>query len=106
MRTVIVRQIDLKDGCKHIMLHEFLVPEFDDNGFYRTAVSLNAFFFGTKKRNWSEKYLFVKVYEFDVPSDYEIERDKKLPIKIHKDLLAFFEHIGYDRKKKKIKDIH
>ncbi len=79
------------------------MSEFKDKGFYRTALSLNAFFFGTEKRNWSDKYLFVKVYEFDAPSEYEIERDEKLPIKTHKDFLDFLEYIGYDRKKKKIK---
>lgn len=103
MRTLTVRQIDLEDGCKHVALHKINFPEIPDPGFYRTHISYAAFFESTKRRNWSEQYLF-SVSDRDsmsYRSDYEMLRDRKLPVVEHTDLLAFFKHIGYDRKSKK-----
>lgn len=101
MRILKVRQIDLKNGCKHVAIHTFPFPEFEDKGFYRTAISYSAFFEGTKGRNKNDDYLFYLVDRRYPGTAYEIERDASLPVKMHLDLLDFFKNIGYDRKTKK-----
>lgn len=102
MRILKVRQIDLKDGCKHVAIHNIPYPEFDDKGFYRTSISYSAFFEGTKGRNKNEDYLFYLVDRQYPGTIYELERDASLPVIEHTDLLDFFKNIGYDRKTKKI----
>ena len=97
-----VRQIELKE-YQHIKLHTFPLPDCGDSGFYRTITSYSAFFGGTKRRNRNDEYVFYAVDEAIPPSKYEIDRDSKLLLVEHNDLLAFFDYIGYDRKKKKIK---
>lgn len=101
MRILKVKQIDLKDGCKHIAMHNIPYPEFKDKGFYRTSISYFAFFEGKKERNKNDDYLFYEVSRTFPGTTYEIERDATLPTKEHADLLDFFKNIGYDRKTKK-----
>jgi len=103
MRTLRVKKIKLSD-YSHVMIHTFPLPEVGDHSFYRTITSYGAFFESLKKRNWSDEYLYLVIDDRQgAPSHpYEEERDKSLPIAGHKSLYAFFEAIGYDRKKKKI----
>lgn len=102
MRTLNVRQIALS-GSKHVTLHRIPFPEVRDKSFYRSAISYSAFFESTKRRNWSDRYLFI----VDDPcspirlGEYEITRDAALPVNEHADLLSFFKAIGYDRTAKK-----
>lgn len=100
MRILNVRQIALKDGCEHVAIHSFPFPEFKDQGFYRTIISYSAFFESTKMRNKNKDYLFLVIREDEPRTPYELERDDKLPVFQHSDLLSFFEYIGYDRKTK------
>ena len=101
METLIVRQIERKGPCKHVMLHELPLPQHKDDGFYRTMISYGAFFTGAKRRNWSKEYLFVAVDNWYIPSEYEVNRDRNLLVRRHDNLLDFFRSIGYDRKSKK-----
>lgn len=105
MRTLTVRRIDLKDGCRHSQLHKIQFPEFKDDGFYRTHISYSAFFESTKRRNKNQLYLYyLDDDSFDIPKgEYEIKRDSKLPVFHHQTLYEFFDHIGYDRKRKVIR---
>lgn len=104
MRTIHVKQIETQGSCKHVAIHRFNMPDVSDPGFYRTVVAFNAFFNSTKRRNIGEGHLFM-VQDGDRierRTQWERNRDRALPIKLHKDLAAFLEAIGYDRKKKKI----
>lgn len=120
MKVFTVRRIDLKDNCRHSELHKFAFPEFKDKSFYRTSISFSAFFESTKGRNENDKYLYYlddnrteSLYEkvndlnrSEILRDcdkWEIDRDAELPVFYHEDLYAFFDFIGYDRKKKKIR---
>lgn len=100
MRTLRVRQVSLEGD--HICIHQFLFPEFKDDGFYRTMISYGAFFESCKRRNWSENYLYTVIDEFITPWERKVL--ETLPVIEHKNLLDFFDKIGYDRKKKKIYD--
>ena len=100
MKLITVNQIDLKDNCKHVVIHQFPLPEFNDDGFYRTVTSYSAFFESRKRRNWSENYLYVAGDTFIEPSEYEVKRNATLPVIQHSNLINFFGYIGYDRKKK------
>jgi len=105
MRILTVRRIDLKNGCKHAELHKINFPEYKDKGFYRTMISYSAFFESTKNRRNNGVYLYYldDAYSPIPKSEYEINRDSKLPVVEHETLYTFFDHIGYDRKLKKIK---
>jgi hypothetical protein len=104
MITLNVRRIDLKDDCRHSELHKIQFPEYKDKGFYRTHISYSAFFESGKRRNWSELYLYKLDDRYPIVpiSEYEIERDSKLPVIEHDNLYHFFDYIRYDRKLKKI----
>lgn len=104
MRNLRVRQIDLNNNYEHVKIHTFPLPEFKDQGFYRTITSYSAFFESAKMRNKSSAHLFLAIDEniYNTAStEFEKERDRNLPVVQHKDLLSFFEYIGYDRKTKK-----
>jgi hypothetical protein len=103
MKTLTVRQIDLKEGCKHVRLHTFPFPDVRDKGFYRTVTSYSAFFEGVKRRNRSDRYLFsvLDLRDGDFRGEYELKRDAALPVTEHASLLDFFKGIGYDRGSKK-----
>jgi hypothetical protein len=68
-------------------------------------ISYSAFFESPKSRCNNGVYLYyLDDKHSPIPkSEYEIERDSKLPVIEHESLYAFFDYIGYDRKKKKIK---
>ena len=104
MKTLIVKQIDLKRKCEHVKIHKIRFPEMRDDGFYRMAISYSAFFESTKRRNRNADFLYYLEDDYLVSdkSDYAIKRDAKLPIVEHVGLYEFFEYIGYDRKQKKI----
>lgn len=105
MRVLTVRKIDLKDSCKHTELHKINFPEYGDDGFYRTRISYSAFFESPKNRRNNVVYLYYLDDDYSpIPkSEYEINRDSKLPVIEHENLYKFFDYIGYDRKLKKIK---
>jgi hypothetical protein len=85
METLTVRQIDLKDGCKHIELHKIQFPTYYDKGWYRMMISYSAFFESTKRRCNNGVYLYYldDRYPLRLPDEYEIERDSKLPVIEH-----------------------
>jgi hypothetical protein len=102
MKTCTIRQIDLKDGCKHVELHTFPFPDFLDAKFYRSSISYSAFFESGKHRNRSERYLFsvLDLRHGDFRSEHELNRDNALPVAAHAGLLDFFKAIGYNPKTK------
>jgi hypothetical protein len=111
MRTEIVKRIDLP-SCIHAEFHEIQIPEFKDEGFYRTMISYDAFFESPKRRNKNDDYLYLVVTDNTISDSMrekfpdvvkrEEERDANLPRIKHDSLYDFFEYIGYDRKKQKI----
>lgn len=98
MRTITVRQIDLKNNCKHFALHKFKFPEYNDPEFYRSSISFSAFFESAKGRNRSERFQFTEIKE----DSLQQKEDLYLPVVYHKNLKSFFQSIGYDQKKQKI----
>jgi len=108
MRNITVSQIDLKNGCEHVKLHIFPLPQIKDPGFYRTMISYSAFFESCKSRNRSKNYLYYQTdfRDGDLRGEYEKHRDSQLPVVEYKSLLDFFEGIGYDRATKRYIDDH
>lgn len=103
MRILTVRKVALKSPYDHLELHNICFPEFEDKGFYRTMISYSAFFESLKRRNWTESCVYYLDDESPIrKTPWEQNRDKKLPVFQHDSLYDFFEHIGYDRKRKKI----
>jgi hypothetical protein len=75
-----------------------------DDGWYRMIISYSAFFESPKRRNKNDDFLYYLEDEYPIidKTEYAIKRDAKLPVVEHAGLYEFFEHIGYDRKRKKI----
>ena len=106
---------ELVDG-RHVVLHVIRQPLADEPGFYRSAVSGNAF----KEREtkiWYDRYYtkrkvmprqFSVMYSFDFQIEKKIMLDRDsdhewhtLPILEHESIWEFYKHVGYDHKKKK-----
>jgi hypothetical protein len=99
------------------MAYSLLMPSFNEPGFYRQTVSLNAFFNGTKKRNWKDwetngtLYTCVTWAEFlmDQETWASFCAEKHLDIAFHwpycntefNGIWNFYKYIGYDYKTKK-----
>lgn len=104
---IIIRQVNLRHPYQHVAHHKFPLPGPRDPGFYRQVQSFNAFFNGagrSARRNRSPDgflYCEVDIRDKDRRLDWELQRDAALPVHNHKDIFAFYEAIGYDRKTKK-----
>lgn len=105
MRTITVRQVQLKIPWDHVAHHKIQIPDVSEPGFYRTITSFNAFFNSIYRRNWSDDHLFQVIDDrmTERRQDWELQRDDKLPVHEHASLYAFFDAIGYDRTTKKYK---
>jgi hypothetical protein len=108
MRTYYVSALDLTTD--EVQLYSFPTPQYGDSpdkidgvGFYRTIVSLNAFFHGGSShyRNWTDKRLFSLKTEREVEFERERGRLEGGPTIPFSSLFAFYRHIGYDYKAKK-----
>lgn len=115
-RKFAIVEIDLttKD-CKHVGLHVLYMSDMTEKGFYRQTVSYDAFFNGIPKKgkqhgpNWKMKErLYVAKWWDEFESDCErwkkygsTHDDRTLPTVEHQSIWEFYEHIGYDYKKKR-----
>lgn len=125
MRSLCVKQFGPKDHVT--IIHRVAVPDFSEQGFYRSAVSYSAFFHGHKKdynNFWALHPKTAKANGFRVRKPYhkfwyhmqpwdefadDCERAKKwkvdmyskTPVVDHASIWDFYIHIGYDYKTKK-----
>lgn len=90
--------IELATG-KHLTHYLVPIPTATEDGFYNVIRSLNAFCFSGKKRNWSDKVLYLgrRAEEYRMAFSY----DPFAELTSVKDLWTFYDIIGYDKKTKK-----
>ena len=94
------------------LIHKIKRAEFDDKGFYISAVSFNAFFFSLKKRNRNQsknKLYAQKIFEEWYEEQEMVSKNpiiahldqRLLPYVEHDGIWDFYKYIGYDYKTKK-----
>jgi hypothetical protein len=108
MQLWIVKQIN-KDHS--IVLHRVPLPEFEEKNYYRTITSWDCF----RINNAKQIHKNLKRFGFSLhPRDeFDYKLDKELCAKFrehsisdtptvveHKDICAFYEYVGYDRKRR------
>lgn len=108
-----VVEIDLTESSyPHVGLHVLWLPTVSEPGFYRQVCSFDAFFTSVNRRNKSSKRLYHarRWEEFVEECDRlkesfrrygeEVTDDRDLPTVEHNDIWAFYQHVGFDYKKK------
>lgn len=112
MRKLAIIRINLKDHS-HDHLYVMHFPSYQDHGFYRQTMSLNAFFHGYRKRpNKTSTHLYVyhEWREFEAQCERTVkwdgchdEDDRKLRTTELNGIWEFYQAIGYDYKTKRYK---
>lgn len=112
MYDFMVTEVD-RNTSKHIRRFIVSMPDIKDKGFYRATTSYNAFFSSLKRRNWSDKKIYIPIAEcygtstkFENPPGVVIDVNHtygpskiKNPIKM-KSIWDFYKAIGYNYKTK------
>lgn len=102
MRLVYVIEVNLKT-CEHEKVNIFELPNFGEQGFYRSVVSYDAFFHGMKSKNYDlrRNILYFANFQQDLDIFNTYEDVIALPQTIYKNIWEFYKGIGYNYKKKK-----
>jgi hypothetical protein len=126
MHTIIIKFIPA-DKSQHAVIHKITMPDMREPGFYRQTTSFNAFRGGRRKDAtaadaavfhggccWAPTGLYYcHDYLEDEWLQLNASRVRSVPVALrasfdetklqaihHKDIFAFYDHIGFDRKRR------
>lgn len=98
---IIVTELDLTDGCKHLQYIRYPLDDGKTPICYRSRVSHNAFFNSVKGRNRNGTSRLFTCRHEDEPSFHEDGAAEKVEVE---NIWSFYKLIGYDYKTKKFQE--